>query len=75
MHTVFDHQEIVATCKEERGVHVHGDAKRVLQQENARTRRDATLCICQIDVVVLQTAVHVDGPCACVAYCIGHYHV
>src|SRR5438445_4437002 len=75
MYTVFDHHEVVAARKSQGGVHVHWDAKRVLQQEDASTRGDATLCIHQVDVVVFQAAVYVDGSCACVAYCIGHHNV
>src|SRR5439155_19355409 len=63
MYTVFDHHEVVAARKSQGGVHVHWDAKRVLQQENARTRGDATLRLPEIDVVVLQAAVYVDGSC------------
>src|SRR5207302_1427507 len=62
-------------CKSQGGVHVHWDAKRVLQQKNARTRSDATFCIPEIDVVILQTAVYVDGSGAGVAYGIGHHNV
>src|SRR2546428_3850744 len=75
MHAVFDHYEVVAACKGERGIHVHRDAKRVLQQENAGTRSDATLCLPEIDVVILQAAVYVDGSRAGVAYGIGHHNV
>src|SRR2546425_909126 len=75
MHTVFDHHEVVAARKSQGGVHVHRDAKRVLQQENARTGGDATLCIPEVDVVVFHAAVYVDGSGACVAYCVGHHNV
>src|SRR5437879_4424940 len=75
MHAVFDHHEVVAPCKSQGGVHVHWDAKRVLQHKNAGTRGDATLCILEVDVVILQTAVHVDGSRAGVAYGLGHHNV
>src|SRR2546426_3581554 len=75
MHAVFDHHEDGALRKSQGGVHVHWNTKRVLQQEHSGTRSDATLCIPEIDVVILQAAVHVDGSGAGVADCIGHDNV
>src|SRR2546426_6791743 len=49
MHTVFDHHEVVAPRKSERGVHLYGDPKRVLQQQSTGTRGDATLCFPEVD--------------------------
>src|SRR5438132_2117812 len=57
MHAVFDHHEVVAPCKSQGGVHVHGDAKRVLQHKNTGTRGDATFCSLEANVVVLKPAV------------------
>ena len=47
----------------------------MLQEKDARTRSDARLCALEVDVVVLQAAVDIDGSCARVTYCIGHHNV
>ncbi len=74
MHTVFDHHEVVEASKSQGGVHLHGNAKGALQQENAGRRNDAMLRTLFVGVVDLQ-AVDIDKSCTYLAYGIGHHNV
>ena len=63
MHAVLDHDEVVTRCQLEGRVEVHGIAERVLQQQDLRLWGDAALGLFQVDVVALERAVDIDGPC------------